>query len=181
METISEIKKAYKFVSREFKQDDTIIHIDGVKIGGKNQIIMAGPCSIESEEMIFRIACEVKENGGQILRGGAFKPRSSPYAFQGMGEEGLKFMRAAADKYNLLMVTEVMDSKDIELVSKYADILQVGSRNMQNFSLLKALGTAGKPIFLKRGMSAKIEDLLMSAEYLMAFGNPDIILCEKRN
>ena len=173
------IGKSYKFVSREFQKQDTVIEIKGRKIGGGNFMLMAGPCAIENRESVFQIAEQVKKSGAQILRGGAFKPRTSPYDFQGLGEEGLKYMREAADKYDLLVVTEVMDSMDIPLISKYADILQVGARNMQNFSLLKMLGSCGKPVLLKRGLSATIRDFLMAAEYLMAYGNREIILCER--
>lgn len=173
------IGKSYKFVSREFQKQDTVIDIKGRKIGGGNFMLMAGPCAIENKESVFQIAEQVKKSGAQILRGGAFKPRTSPYDFQGLGEEGLKYMREAADKYDLLVVTEVMDSMDIPLISKYADILQVGARNMQNFSLLKMLGSCGKPVLLKRGLSATIRDFLMAAEYLMAYGNREIILCER--
>lgn len=173
------IGKSYKFVSREFQKKDTVIDIKGRKIGGGNFMLMVGPCAIENRESVFQIAEQVKKSGAQILRGGAFKPRTSPYDFQGLGEEGLKYMREAADKYDLLVVTEVMDSMDIPLISKYADILQVGARNMQNFSLLKMLGSCGKPVLLKRGLSATIRDFLMAAEYLMAYGNREIILCER--
>lgn len=173
------LEKKYKFVSREFQQEDTIINIKGKKIGGKNFLFMVGPCTIESKNSIMQIAEIAKKSGAQVLRGGAFKPRTSPYDFQGLGEEGLKYIREAADKYDMLVVTEVMDTMDIPLVKKYADILQVGARNMQNFSLLKMLGQCGKPIMLKRGMSATIKDFLMAAEYLMAYGNNEIILCER--
>lgn len=173
------IGKSYKFVSREFQPQDTIIEIKGKKIGGRNFLIMAGPCAIESRESIFEIAREVKKAGAQVLRGGAFKPRTSPYDFQGLGEIGLKYMREAADEYGLLVVTEVMDSNDIELIEKYADIFQVGARNMQNFSLLKALGRCNKPILLKRGLSATMRELLMAAEYIVAYGNKEVILCER--
>lgn len=173
------IGKSYKFVSREFQKQDTVIDIKGRKIGGGNFMLMAGPCAIENRESVFQIAEQVKKSGAQILRGGAFKPRTSPYDFQGLGEEGLKYMREAADKYDLLVVTEVMDSMDIPLISKYADILQVGARNMQNFSLLKMLGSCDKPVLLKRGLSATTRDFLMAAEYLMAYGNREIILCER--
>lgn len=166
-------------MSREFQQEDTIINIKGKKIGGKNFLFMVGPCTIESKNSIMQIAEIAKKSGAQVLRGGAFKPRTSPYDFQGLGEEGLKYIREAADKYDMLVVTEVMDTMDIPLVKKYADILQVGARNMQNFSLLKMLGQCGKPIMLKRGMSATIKDFLMAAEYLMAYGNNEIILCER--
>lgn len=179
VEEVKSITKPFKFASREFKKEDTVIEIKGVKIGGNNFVMMAGPCSIESEEMIFETAKICKEAGAQILRGGAFKPRTSPYDFQGLGEEGLKYMKAAADKYEMLVVTEVMDAKDIELMEPYADILQVGARNMQNFTLLKALGRTNKAILLKRGMAATIKDLLMAAEYIIASGNPNVILCER--
>ena len=176
---IIKIGKPFKFVSREFKKEDTLIEIKGRKIGGTDLILMAGPCSIENKEMIMDIAKVVKENGGEFLRGGAFKPRTSPYDFQGLGEEGLKYMREACDKYNLVMVTEVMDTRDIELIEKYTDIFQVGARNMQNFSLLKELGKTDKPILLKRGLSATIREFLMAAEYIVAFGNEKVILCER--
>ena len=177
-ETIK-IGKPFKFVSREFKKEDTLIEIKGRKIGSTDLILMAGPCSIENKEMIMDIAKVVKENGGEFLRGGAFKPRTSPYDFQGLGEEGLKYMREACDKYDLVMVTEVMDTRDIELIEKYTDIFQVGARNMQNFSLLKELGKTNKPILLKRGLSATIREFLMAAEYIVAFGNEKVILCER--
>ncbi len=173
------IGKSYKFVSREFQPQDTTIDIKGRKIGDGNFLVMAGPCAVESRESIFEIAREVKKAGAQVLRGGAFKPRTSPYDFQGLGEIGLKYMREAADEYGLLVVTEVMDSNDIELIEKYADIFQVGARNMQNFSLLKALGKCNKPILLKRGLSATMRELLMAAEYIVAYGNKEVILCER--
>lgn len=176
---IIKIGKPFKFVSREFKKEDTLIEIKGRKIGSTDLILMAGPCSIENKEMIMDIAKVVKENGGEFLRGGAFKPRTSPYDFQGLGEEGLKYMREACDKYDLVMVTEVMDTRDIELIEKYTDIFQVGARNMQNFSLLKELGKTNKPILLKRGLSATIREFLMAAEYIVAFGNEKVILCER--
>ena len=176
---IIKIGKPFKFVSREFKKEDTLIEIKGRKIGGTDLILMAGPCSIENKEMIMDIAKVVKENGGEFLRGGAFKPRTSPYDFQGLGEEGLKYMREACDKYDLVMVTEVMDTRDIELIEKYTDIFQVGARNMQNFSLLKELGKTNKPILLKRGLSATIREFLMAAEYIVAFCNEKVILCER--
>lgn len=179
VESVNKIGKPFKFVSRDFKNESTIIDIKGRKIGGPDMILMAGPCSIENREMILEIAESVKKSGGEFLRGGAFKPRTSPYDFQGLGEDGLKYMREAADKYDLVMVTEVMDSKEIELVGKYTDIFQVGARNMQNFSLLKELGKAGKPVLLKRGMSATARDFLMAAEYIVAFGNQEVIMCER--
>lgn len=179
VEGIYEIEVPYKFVSREFKHDDTVIDFGDVKIGGGNFAVMAGPCSIENREMIMETAEAVKRSGGHFLRGGAFKPRTSPYDFQGLGEQGLQYMREAADRHGLLVVTEVMDASDINLVAKYADMLQVGARNMQNFSLLKELGRVDKPILLKRGMSATIQDLLMAAEYIVAFGNMRVVFCER--
>lgn len=172
-------KSPYKFASREFRQEDTVVEVKGAKIGGNNFAVMAGPCSIENREMIFESAKRVKEAGASILRGGAFKPRTSPYSFQGLGKEGLEYMREAADKYNLAMVTELMDETQFELVEKYTDIIQIGARNMQNFSLLKRVGTSSKPILLKRGMAASVEDLLMAAEYIIAHGNMNVILCER--
>ncbi|MGL5000810.1 MAG: 3-deoxy-7-phosphoheptulonate synthase [Cetobacterium sp.] len=179
VQDLVKIAKPFKFVSREFKNEDTVIKIKGREIGSTDLVLMAGPCSIENREMILEIAKVVKENGGEYLRGGAFKPRTSPYDFQGLGEEGLKYMREACDLYNLLMVTEVMDTRDIEVIQKYTDIFQVGARNMQNFSLLKELGKVDKPVLLKRGLSATIRDFLMAAEYIVAFGNKEVILCER--
>lgn len=173
------IDAPFKFASREFKKEDTVIKVKNEKIGGENFSLFAGPCSIENREMIIKIAKEVNKNGGKILRGGAFKPRTSPYDFQGLEEEGLIFMREACDKYGLLMCTEIMDTKNIENICKYTDILQVGTRNMQNFSLLKELGKVNKPILLKRGMSSTIKEFLMAAEYIIAYGNSKIILCER--
>lgn len=168
-----------KFVTREYQKEDTILNIQGHKIGGGNFLLMAGPCSVEDREMVFSIARKIKELGGHILRGGAFKPRTSPYDFQGLGEEALKYLREAADENDLLVVTEVMGVEDIKLIEKYADILQVGTRNMQNYSLLKRLGSSKKPILLKRGLAATIDEFLMAAEYIMAYGNANIILCER--
>jgi len=169
----------FKLASRNFKEDNTVIKINDVEIGGNEIILMAGPCSIESEDQIFRLAKVVAESGSKILRGGAFKPRTSPYSFQGMGEEGLRLMRAAADEYGLLMITEVMQIDQIPLIGKYTDIFQVGARNMQNFSLLKELGNTDKAVMVKRGLAAKIEDWLMSAEYVLANGNSQVMLCER--
>lgn len=179
IEEFCDIKVSFKFSSREFKKTDTIIKIKDVEIGGNDFVLFAGPCSVENEEMVMNIAKEVKARGGKILRGGAFKPRTSPYDFQGLEEKGLIYMRKACDKYGLLMCTEIMDSQNIDLICKYADILQVGTRNMQNFSLLKDLGKVKKPILLKRGMSATITEFLMAVEYLIAYGNSEIILCER--
>ncbi len=173
------ITDPFKLAGRSFKEENTIIKIKDVEIGGNKIVMMAGPCSVESEEQVFRLAEVVAKSGAQILRGGAFKPRSSPYAFQGMGEEGLKLLRQAADKYNLLVITEVMNSGQIDLIAKYADIFQVGARNMQNFDLLKDLGKTDIPVMLKRGLSATIEEWLMSAEYILANGNKNVCLCER--
>jgi 3-deoxy-7-phosphoheptulonate synthase len=179
IERVIPILKPYKLVSREFKEEDTIIDVNGVKIGGKNLLVIAGPCSVESEEQIIETAKAVKKYGAHMLRGGAFKPRSSPYSFQGLGKKGLKLLKKARQITKLPIVTEVLDTSDIPLVTKYADILQVGSRNMQNFRLLKALGKTKKPVMLKRGMSASLEDFLMSAEYILSEGNHNVILCER--
>jgi len=171
--------KPYKLASREFKKDDTIVNIGGTKIGGKKLIVIAGPCAVENEEQLIKTAKAVKKSGADILRGGAFKPRTSPYSFQGLGKEGLELLKKAKNITKLPIVTEVLDTSDIPLVAKYADILQVGSRNMQNFRLLKELGRINKPILLKRGMSATLEEFLMSAEYILSEGNSNVILCER--
>jgi len=173
------ITEPFKLASRNYHKENTEIKIKDVVIGGNEVIIMAGPCSVENEEQIFTIAEMVSKAGAKILRGGAFKPRTSPYSFQGLGEEGLKLMRNAADKFGLLVITEVMESSNIDLIEKYADIFQVGARNMQNFPLLRDLGKTTKPIMLKRGLSATVEDLLMSAEYILSSGNEEVILCER--
>lgn len=173
------IVSPYKLASRNFKPAGTIIKLGSVEIGGSKVISMAGPCSIESKEQIEASAAIVAAAGAQVVRGGAFKPRSSPYSFQGMGEEGLKIIRAAADHNGLLVVSEVMDQVQIPLLVKYADILQVGARNMQNFNLLRELGKVRKPVLLKRGIAATIEELLLSAEYIMSGGNYEVILCER--
>ncbi len=179
VEKVMPILKPYKLASREFKKEDTVVDVDGVKIGGKKVIIMAGPCSIESLESLSKIGKSVKASGALILRGGAFKPRSSPYSFQGLGEEGLKYLRDVKKSTGLKIVTEVMDTRDIELVEEYADILQIGARNMQNFNLLKEAGNSKKPVLLKRGISATIKEFLMSAEYILSNGNLNCILCER--
>lgn len=173
------ITEPYKLASRSFQKENTVITIKGIPIGGNEVMMMAGPCSIESEEQIFTLAEIVAKSGAKILRGGAFKPRTSPYAFQGMGEEGLKLIRKAADAYKLLVITEVMEIAQIDLIGKYTDIYQIGARNMQNFSLLKELGKTNIPIMLKRGLSATIEEWLMSAEYILSNGNRQIMLCER--
>jgi len=173
------VLQPYKLVARDTKHEDTIIDINGVKIGGKQIVVMAGPCSVESEEQINESAKAAKKAGATILRGGAFKPRTTPYAFQGMGEAGLKIMRSAADANELLVITELMDTRDVNLVSKYADIVQIGTRNMQNFTLLKEIGKTQKPVLLKRGLSSTIKEWLLAAEYIMSEGNHKVMLCER--
>ena len=173
------ISAPYKFVSREFRPARTQIEVKGHRIGGDDFIVMAGPCSVESEKQIMESAESVAASGAHLLRGGAFKPRTSPYDFQGMEVEGLRLLRKASEATGLAIVTEVMSDGDVELVAEYADVLQIGARNMQNFALLKRLGTCGRPILLKRGLSSTIKELLMSAEYITAHGNPDVILCER--
>lgn len=178
-ESITPITKPYKLVSREFKKEDTVIKIGAVEIGGKNIVVMAGPCSVEKKELLLHIGQEVKKAGAVILRGGAFKPRTSPYSFQGLGEKGLKYLAETRRATGMPVVTEVMDTRQVELVAKYADIIQVGARNMQNFDLLKEVGLTKKPVLLKRGMSSTIKELLMSAEYVLSRGNYNVILCER--
>jgi len=173
------VTEPFKLASRAFKHEGSVFDIGGVKIGGPEVVIIAGPCSVETEEQVFKIAKYVRDSGAKILRGGAFKPRTSPYSFQGLGEDGLKILRSAADAYELKVVTEVMEKSQIDLVEKYADILQIGARNMQNYMFLKDLGKASKPVMLKRGPAATIEEWLMSAEYILAGGNEKIILCER--
>ncbi len=176
---VLKISKPYKLVSRSFREEPTLIEVGDVVIGGPEVVLMAGPCGVESEEQIHIVAEHVAKAGAKVLRGGAFKPRSSPYSFQGLGGEGLRYLRAAADAHGLKTVSEVMESSQLELMSEYVDIFQVGARNMQNFALLKALGRQRRPVLLKRGLSATIEEWLMSAEYIMAGGNHDVILCER--
>ncbi len=174
------ITQPYKLASRAFRPGGTIVDLGkGVRVGGTEVVVMAGPCAVESAEQIGTIAEHVARLGVRVLRGGAFKPRSSPYSFQGLGESGLKMMRAAADRSNLLVVSEVMDPSQIELMTRYVDVFQVGARNMQNYHLLRALGGVSKPVLLKRGMSATIEELLLSAEYIMSGGNYNVMLCER--
>jgi 3-deoxy-7-phosphoheptulonate synthase len=173
------IASPYKLVSRSFRPSGTVVRIGDIEIGGERVIVMAGPCSVETREQIERIAGIVAEAGAKVIRGGAFKPRSSPYSFQGLGEEGLQMMREAADRNGLLVISEVMDQTQIPLLAAYADIFQVGARNMQNYNLLRELGKQRKPVLLKRGISATIEELLLSAEYIMAGGNYEVILCER--
>ncbi|HVF89457.1 MAG TPA: 3-deoxy-7-phosphoheptulonate synthase [Blastocatellia bacterium] len=173
------ILQPYKLVSRELKPQKTIVRVGDLEIGGDEFIVMAGPCSVETREQLMETAVAVKEAGAQILRGGAYKPRTSPYDFQGLEEEGLKLLAEAREHTGLKIVTEVVTSDDAEVVAEYADILQVGARNMQNFALLKRLGRAGKPVLLKRGMSSTIKELLLSAEYIASHGNDQVILCER--
>jgi 3-deoxy-7-phosphoheptulonate synthase len=173
------IMSPYKLASRQFRPQGTVIRVGDVDIGGPKVVVMAGPCSVENAAQIEAAAAAVAQYGARILRGGAYKPRSSPYSFQGLGEEGLKMLREAADRHNLLTVSEVMDQAQIETMLPYTDILQVGARNMQNYTLLRELGYVSKPVLLKRGISATIEELLLSAEYILAGGNPDVILCER--
>lgn len=179
VENVFSILKPYKLVSRDFKPEDTVIPLNGVRIGNGEPVVIAGPCSVESEAQIIEAAWIVKEHGGHLLRGGAFKPRTSPYSFQGLGEQGLKYLRRAREETGLYIVTEVLDANDLPLVAEYADVLQIGARNMQNFNLLKAVGRLNKPVLLKRGMSATLTEFLMSAEYIMSEGNEQIILCER--
>ena len=173
------VTKPYKLVSRETHPQPTIITIGNVMIGGEKPVIMAGPCAIESEKQALTIASLVKQYGAQVFRGGAFKPRTSPYSFQGLGEEGLKILKKVREETGLLIITEAIDHTNIELIEQYADIIQLGARNMQNYSLLRQAGHVTKPILLKRGFAATIEELLMSAEYIMSEGNAQIILCER--
>jgi len=179
VEKIVPITKPYKLVSRDFKKSETVLDIKGVKIGGGNVAVMAGPCSVENREMLFTIAERASKAGAKILRGGAFKPRTSPYAFQGLGEEGLKYLRDAADAHGMLVITELMDPRDMDLILKYTDIVQIGARNMMNFRLLRDLGEIRKPVMLKRGLCATLKEFLMAAEYVASGGNEDIILCER--
>jgi len=173
------ILKPFKLVSREFQSDDTTIKVGDALIGGSHFTVMAGPCSVETEDQIVETAKIIKKEGGSILRGGAFKPRTSPYSFQGLGVDGLKMLAMARDETGLPIVTEVMDSRDVDVVAEYADIIQIGARNMQNFLLLKEVGLQKKPVLIKRGFSNTIEELLMAAEYVVSSGNPNVILCER--
>jgi 3-deoxy-7-phosphoheptulonate synthase len=179
VERTMRVMQPYKMASRDFSASDTVLDVGGVPVGGKRIVVMAGPCSVESREMILETAHLVKAAGATILRGGAFKPRSSPYSFQGLGEEGLKYLAEAREQTGMPIITEVMSTDDVELVGEYSDIFQVGARNMQNYSLLKVLGKQRKPVFLKRGISGTIQELLMSAEYILAGGNMQVMLCER--
>jgi 3-deoxy-7-phosphoheptulonate synthase len=177
---VHRISSPYKLVARTFRPEGTVVKFaNGVSVGGDDVIVMAGPCSVESREQIFTVAESVSRTGARFLRGGAFKPRTSPYSFQGLGEDALKLLREAADKFGMLVVTEVMDISQIAMMLPYVDILQVGARNMQNFNLLRELGKVRKPVLLKRGIAATIEELLLSAEYLLAGGNYEVIVCER--
>ncbi|XID93294.1 3-deoxy-7-phosphoheptulonate synthase [Paenibacillaceae bacterium WGS1546] len=179
VENVIKISKSYKLASRDFHPDDTIIEVKGVKIGGDDLVVMGGPCAVETPEQIDEIARLVKSAGGQVLRGGAFKPRTGPYSFQGIGVEGLKWMKEAGDKYGLVTITEVMAPEFVDVCAEYADIMQVGTRNMQNFDLLRKLGTIRNPVLLKRGFSATYDEWLNAAEYILAGGNPNVMLCER--
>ncbi len=176
---VVKISAPYKLVGRTFKAEDTVVNVGGVAVGGAEVIAMAGPCSVESREQVGIVARSVRDSGARILRGGAFKPRSSPYSFQGHGEEALRWMREAADATGLAVISEIMDVRSLEMMLGYVDCLQVGARNMQNFDLLKELGRVRKPVLLKRGLSATIEEWLLSAEYILAGGNGQVILCER--
>jgi len=184
VERVVPIMKPYKLASREFHEDDSVIQIGGpsvpkVSIGGRHAACIAGPCAIENEQMLYRIARDVRDAGAVMLRGGAFKPRTSPYSFQGLGETALKWMRACGDELGMPICTEVMDTRQVELVEKYADAFQIGARNMQNFDLLREVGKTTKPVLLKRGLAASVKDWLLSAEYVLSQGNPNVIFCER--
>jgi 3-deoxy-7-phosphoheptulonate synthase len=179
VERVVRILHPFKLASRDFHPETTLIGVNGMTIGCNEIVVMAGPCSVESREQIMETAAAVKEAGARILRGGAYKPRTSPYAFQGLGLKGLELLREARDAYNLPIVTEVMSPQDVTLVAQYADMLQIGARNMQNYALLRAVGETQKPVLLKRGLSSTVEELLMSAEYILAQGNPRVMVCER--
>jgi 3-deoxy-7-phosphoheptulonate synthase len=187
VEQVLPILKPFKLASRELRPTDTVVEVGGeagpevkpVRIGGGSLVLIAGPCAVEGHEVLDTIASQVKNAGANLLRGGAFKPRTSPYSFQGLGEEGLRILRDVGHKHGLPVVTEVMDPRQVEMVDHYADMFQVGARNMQNFDLLKEVGQTRRPVLLKRGMSATVKDLLMSAEYILAEGNPNVVLCER--
>ena len=179
VEKVMPILAPYKLVSREFKPTDTVVEVDGVKIGGTKIAVMAGPCAVENYELLLSIAKSVKKAGAQILRGGAFKPRTSPYSFQGLGEEGLKYLAEAKKRTGMPVITELMDLRELELVERHADVIQIGARNMQNFDLLKEVGRSKKPILLKRGMASTVKELLLSAEYILQNGNFNVMLCER--
>lgn len=179
VEEVLPILKPYKLASREFKPDGSIVNVDGVLVGGRQVVVMAGPCAVESREGLLQIAQYVKTGGGHILRGGAYKPRTSPYSFQGLGEEGLAYLAEAKQATGLPIATELMDSRDADAVYQYADLIQIGARNMQNFKLLTEVGSRRKPVLLKRGSSSTVKELLLAAEYILSEGNYDVILCER--
>jgi 3-deoxy-7-phosphoheptulonate synthase len=179
VENVLRILKPYKLASREFKKENTVIDVRGIPIGGKKIPVMAGPCAVENKENLLQIADHVSMAGASFLRGGAFKPRTSPYSFQGLGEEGLKYLAEAREKTGLSIITELMDSRDLDVMLKYTDIIQIGARNMQNFRLLLEVGSVNKPVLLKRGLSSTIKEWLMSAEYIMSRGNLNVMLCER--
>jgi 3-deoxy-7-phosphoheptulonate synthase len=179
VDSVVRITKPFKLSSREVKDDDTVVRVGSLEIGGGRSVVMAGPCSVDTEENVMETARAVKEAGAHMLRGGAFKPRTSPYSFRGHGEKGLEILAAARAETGLAVVTEVVDARDVELVAQHADVLQIGSRNMQNFTLLDEVGKAKKPVLLKRGMWATVEQWLLAAEYVLSQGNPDVILCER--
>ncbi len=179
VESVSRIMKPYKLASREFKAENTVVSVGGVKVGGDRIVVMAGPCAVESKEQLFEAARAVKEAGASVLRGGAFKPRTSPFSFQGLGKEGLEMLAEAKEKFGLPVITEVVDPQDVKLVNQYADILQVGSRNMQNFALLTAINKSRCPVVLKRGFAATVTEWLTAADYLLAEDNNNVILCER--
>jgi 3-deoxy-7-phosphoheptulonate synthase len=179
VESVVPILQPFKLAGREFKSTPSIVKVGGAEFGSNRLVVIAGPCSVESEEMVMQLALLAKEAGAQILRGGAFKPRTSPYAFQGMGKEGLKLLAAAREATGLAIVTEVLKPEDVDLIADYADMLQIGARNMQNFALLKRVGEVGKPVLLKRGMASTIQEFLMAAEYILSEGNYNVVLCER--
>ena len=179
VESVMPVQQPFKLASREVRQEPSEVLVNGVVIGGKTVVVMAGPCSVESEAQVLEVADRVKEAGARILRGGAFKPRTSPYAFQGLKEQGLKYLAEARKRTGLPVVTEVLETESVEMVAEYADILQIGARNIQNFTLLRRVGEMGKPVLLKRGMATSIQEFLLSAEYILAAGNPNVILCER--
>jgi 3-deoxy-7-phosphoheptulonate synthase len=179
VESVAPLSGPYKLASRAYQAEDSVVRVCGVPIGGRHVCVIAGPCAVEGSEMLRRIARHCKEHGATVLRGGAYKPRTSPYSFQGLGPDGLAMLRDCGDELAMPVCTEVTDPRDVELVARYADMLQVGARNMQNFTLLREVGQARKPVLLKRGLAATVQDLLMSAEYVLAEGNPDVVLCER--
>lgn len=179
VEQVIPVLKPFKLASREKHREESIIDINGVKVGGGHLMMIAGPCAVESEEILVEIAGRVRKAGANVLRGGAFKPRTSPYSFQGLGEDGLRILRSVGDRFGMPVVTEVMDPRQVPLVERYADVLQIGARNMQNFNLLSEVGQTQKPVLLKRGLGCTVRDLLMSAEYILAGGNQRVILCER--